>query len=174
MCWASARCKSQRGGIWRGMAWLFTVEHGGVRTGRAGQGQRWQHGGPTGLPCRLHWWTGRGQDWRGDAWLGEVGFGEVRHGWARVTDGGTEAPASLPPSRGWTARGAAWRGWVGQATERPGMVRRGKGCRQQHGASTEAPCCSLWRADVAGYGELQYRWLRRGWVMQCSAWRGKG
>jgi hypothetical protein len=42
--------------------------------------------------------------------------------------------------QGWHRFGGACCGQVGSGS---GAAMLGKGCRRQHGASTEAPCCSL-------------------------------
>ena len=103
----------------------------------------------------------RGRAWRGEAWLGEI----------RVTDGGMEG-FGLPchPHKGWKRLGTARRGVAGRGVAGPGPARAADGSTGGFGSH----CCSLWRAGVAGYGLARHRWLRRGWVMQGSAWPGKG
>ena len=72
-------------------------------------------------------------------------------------------------------RGWHWMGTLSRCLARPGLDWRGKDCRQQHGAFSEAPCCSLWRVDGvrsdrvdSGVASAWLGTLRRG-----SAWRGK-
>jgi hypothetical protein len=203
MCWASgdgvSPSRAGSGLVWQGQARHGEAWRGSFRPGTVLHGLRWQHGEPSGFPCRLHWWTRHGE-----ARSGEARRGKVRRGPARVTDGGTESfgfpchphkvgrgrarlggarrglarlgtagqglqtaalGASAPTAAlfgGQTGLGSAPLGVVRQGWSRHGRARRGMGCRQQHGASSEVPCCSHQRADVAAPGMA-----RRG-----SAWIG--
>jgi hypothetical protein len=169
MRWASSGVSPSA--TWLGSARRDPARQCTLRPGGVRQGLRWQHGGPTGLPCRLHWWIGRSQEWRGDAWQGEVGFGEVCHGWARVTDGGTEAPASLPPSQGWTCYGAQRHGGVGCGAVRSSKSRQGlqTAARSFYGGSLllslEGRCGALPHGRV-GPGSA-----RNGMPSQGKGWR---
>jgi len=64
----------------RGVASRGRAGRGGARRGEARQGLRRQHGGPTGLPCRLHWWMRRGPAWRGCVGQATERRGVVRQG----------------------------------------------------------------------------------------------
>jgi hypothetical protein len=106
----------------------------------------------------------RGRDWRGDVWLGE----------ARVTDGGTEAAVSLPPSQGWTGPDTARHGGARHAPVRSGIARQGlqTAARSFYGGSLllslEGRQGRVWR------GTLRLGALGRGTVWRCQARRGKG
>jgi hypothetical protein len=50
----------------------------------------------------------------------------------------------------------------GRVRQRPAM--RGNSCRRQHGASQEAPCCSLRRVDEACLDQVRCGMVRRGAV----------
>jgi hypothetical protein len=120
------RCKSQQGGVWPGQAGRGAARRDLVWRGVARHGLRWQHGGLTGFPCRLHWRTRRGAACCGTARHGSAGQSS-----ARVTDGGTEG-FGFPchPHKG--GRGRSWHGTPQFGRARLGRPRRGKGCRKQH------------------------------------------
>ena len=73
MSWASARCKSQYGQLWRGMAWHGWARQGSVRRGRV----RAADGSTEGQPSLLLSSRAVGAR-RGAAWLGLLGLGAVR------------------------------------------------------------------------------------------------
>lgn len=97
MRWASGDGVSpsavRSGGVWQAVARRGPASHGA-----AWFGLRWQHGGPTGLPCRLHWWTGCGSTRHGGAWRVECWPGVARRGKGHRRWHGGLRP-SLPPSQ---------------------------------------------------------------------------
>ena len=179
---------------------------GQVQRGTARQGLRWQHGGLSGLPCRLHWWTRLGGAWSGKASCGMARRGGTRQGSQTVARRASAFPATLkkvdadrlgrfglgrvwrglveawqgPPDQGLqtaalgasaptaalfggqTRLGSAPLGVVRQGWSRHGRARRGMGCRRQHGASSEVPCCSHQRAVEAGFGLARWGRARQG------------
>jgi hypothetical protein len=118
--------RSRRAGP--GSACYGAVGRSGVGRGVDWQGLRWQHGGPTGLPCRLHWWTGLGWAQRctagpGDARLGLAGRGGASEGKGhRRWHGGFGLPATLTKGgRGTVGRGR--RAWARHVWVRRGAAR---------------------------------------------------
>jgi hypothetical protein len=128
----------------------------------------------------MYWASGNGVS------PSQVGPSSARHGGARccqARQGGARRGMghrrwhgglrpSLPPSQGWMRHGAARYGafWRGLACW--GLAWLGKGCRQQHGASSEVPCCSLWRADKARPGPAWPGMALRGGARPGPAWPG--
>ena len=137
MCWASGNGVSPsaagRGEVWRGSAGLGWAWHGDAR-----QGLRWQHGGLTGLPCRLHWRTRRGSAWRGCTGQATERRGMARQGSQTVARRASAFPATLTrvdtvwlghAGRGRARRGRAWRclvlpGWAWAADSSTELFRR--------------------------------------------------
>jgi hypothetical protein len=147
MRWASSGVSPSA--TWLGSARRDPARQCTLRPGGVRQGLRWQHGGPTGLPCRLHWWTRCGDAGQSAARRGMAGSGDAIQGSQTVA---RRLRPPCHPHKGWTRWCQAARASARTGRVRHGLAWLGYGCRQQHGASTEAPCCSLWRADVAGHG----------------------
>jgi hypothetical protein len=126
----------------------------------ARQGLRWQHGGPTGLPCRLHW-----RMRRGEAWLGQAGRCQARQGWAWCGPQTVARRLRPPchPHKGWARPGAAGYVVAGRAHARHG--------RAWQGLQTAA------RSFCGGSLLLSFEGRRgtlgRGWAMLGQAWRGR-
>ena len=171
MCWASGNgispSAARPGTPRRGEAWYGEVWRGEMRLGLARHGLRWQHGGLTGLPCRLHWWIGRDLACRGLVWLGPAWSGG-----AWVTDGGTESfgfpchPHKGGRGRAWP--GAAWHGRAGSGTVGRGRARAADSSTGGFGSH----CCSLWRADAARFGAAGRGSAGLVEARQSSAWHG--
>lgn len=160
-------CKSQHGPVTQVRARLGTLRRSRVRWGGARAAMAARRACGPSLPPSLVDMARCATAWRGAA-----GLGLVRRDTARVTDGGTEAPASLPPSRGWTRWCQAARASARTGRVRHGLAWLGYGCRQQHGASTEAPCCSLRRADLVRPGMASMGRARACLAMRGEPWHG--
>ena len=187
MYWASGN------GVRPSLDWLAWARRGwarqgAARPGSAGHGLRWQHGGPTGLPCRLHWRSGTTRR------------GSARHGWPRpgsawqgrvwATDGGTEG-FGLPCHSHKGGHGEQWLGRVWRGLAWRGEAGPGMGCRQQHWGlrlplllSTEGRR-GMPRQCRDGQGSARRggAWLGKGCRQQhgasseapcCSLWRADG
>ena len=130
MCWASgdgvSPSRAGSGLVWQGQARHGEAWRGSFRPGTVLHGLRWQHGEPSGFPCRLHWWTRRGKARRGAARHGEARSGEAEHGSQTVARRVSAFPATLTR----VDVAGLGRAWLGRA--RSGRAGRGKGCRQQH------------------------------------------
>jgi hypothetical protein len=159
MCWASSGVSPSA--TWLGSARRDPARQCTLRPGGVRQGLRWQHGGPTGLPCRLHWWIGRGDAGLNAARRDMAGSGDAMQGSQTVA---RRLRPPCHPHKG--GQHMAFLGAVRLGEVRSGKASPGKGCRQQHGASTEAPCCSLWRAHRPRPGDA-----KRGEVGRGLAWR---
>jgi len=139
-----------------GRAWRGCVGQGGLR-----QGLRQQHGGlRLSLLLSLRVALARtGRPWRGEDGYVQVRPGDLRSGLVWADDLSTEPFGALcwvlwnpvTAGHGPAQRVSAWRAGAAH-----GELRCGKGCRQQYGASAEAPCCSHQGSGLcmAWHGEL--------------------
>jgi hypothetical protein len=129
--------------------------------GAARHGLRWQHGGLSGLPCRLHWWTRHGQarhgtarhDVAGSDWAGR-GMGCRQQHW------GLRLPLLLSSEgrRGLVRTGLAWHGEAGLR-----KARRGKGCDGSTEGFRAFPA-----AFIGGHGMARHGMARHG-----TTWLGR-
>jgi hypothetical protein len=172
MCWASGD------GVSPSVAWPDATGRGEIRRDAAGlgwawhgdarHGLRWQHGEPSGFPCRLHWWTWQGPDGSSRAASGGAWPGPVRHGKSHRRWHG-ELRLSLPLSQGWTRQGSARRGTAGFGMARHGMAGHGL---QTAALGASAPTAALFggqtRQGLARHGAVRRAWARHG-----VAWTGK-
>jgi hypothetical protein len=90
-----------------------------------GHGLRWQHGGPSGSPCRLHWWTGLGRAALSKAARGRAGpdmawLGSPGHGLQTAARRAPALPAALLGGRGKAKQATVWQGAAGCGAVRPG------------------------------------------------------
>jgi hypothetical protein len=174
MCWASSGVSPSAAG--RSPARLIPVRQGWVRQGRLWLGKGCD-GSTEGQPSLL---LSREQLWQALVEPGRARLGRAWRGLARpgVTRQGLTISALSPSglSAGFSGiqlwSGNAQLGCIRSGKVGRGLARRGKSCRQQHGVSSEAPCCSLLRADLAGPSAVWRGGEWRGMAMPDRARQG--
>jgi hypothetical protein len=151
-------CKSQRGA--EGLGWVCRGE---VRPceARPDKGCDGSKEGLRAFPAAFI--GGQALAGRGPARRASARHGRVWQGMARVTDGGTEAPASLPPSQGWTGHGRVGHGKVWFTSAPQGQFWQG----------LQTAARSFYGGSLLLSLEGRCGTLGRGWAMLGQAWRGR-
>jgi hypothetical protein len=118
MSWASFGVSPSEAS--RGMDWRCEACTGMDGRGTPRHGLRWQHGGPSGSPCRLHWWTRYGTARHAGAWRVEYWPGAARHGLQTAARRASALPAALLGGLGKARQARVWQGAAGCGAVRPG------------------------------------------------------